>query len=48
MRLHMDKSSYKSAENYLGKGKSNRNSGTTSAQTMGRWQLKVYRCYLEV
>ncbi len=39
-RLHMD-SSYKSAENYLGKGESNCNtSGTTSAQTMGRCSLK--------
>ncbi len=36
MRLHMDKSSYKSAEHYLGKGrKANCNTGgTTSAQTM--------------
>ncbi len=37
MKLKMDKSSYKSAENYLGKGESNRNTGgTTSAKTMGR------------
>ncbi len=36
MRLHMDKSTT-GAENYLGKGKNNRNTGgTTSAQTMER------------
>ncbi len=42
MKLKMDKSSYKSAENYLGKGEEATVilAGTTSAKTMGRCVAK--------
>ncbi len=41
MKLKMDKNTYKSAENYQERRKSNRNTGgTTSAKTMGRCEAK--------